>query len=296
MVSLYRRLIRFSLSLNFVYLSLILIFGCSASEFQSTNLADVFEIREYGCNAKNIEWQSRIFKLRTRLGSGIDGSVYEITEKGKTREDLVIKVINSKDPKEAYLKGMREVEFSQKFSDHSVKTSMIAVYHTAISETEDIYGAFLLKSKVHGPTLDGLLNFLNKHPMKAQVVFDSFLEFRANLKRSMLNEMINDVYIWDFHGSNIMYDFYKNKWSIVDANLETNLDDFKNHILALAPIDIHRTHPVSAIYDLLWRSSVVKSDPEKFVDKMLDIYLLPYQEFFMEILRESTKNPSKVAL
>lgn len=266
------RHIRFFLRLNFISL-LLLLGACNNLLPTGSNLSDTKQAFNGDCPEGWIEWDSKKLLPGRKIGEGVKGAVYELTEGPYTSSEWVVKVYKGENLFEVERYANEDVRVSKNFPELFPEAHFLESVAAIPSGSQTKAGAFVLKERVAGVTLWKLFEErVDTYPYMIPTVLESLRAFREELKGVLIDRLEKkQAFLWDFHANNIMYTATGNKWKIVDADMSIGIENFRKEILRLANFGRNRNHPIQKIKQLVM--DYESSDNEQFVEQLIEIYL-----------------------
>lgn len=222
----------------------------------------------FNCKNANFVWDGNHLSIGKVIGQGVEGVVFDLMHHNGQYSGKVLKMILDEDPQYLYREAMHEVSLSKELPNTFVPTDYKSIYGLSERADKKHYGAFLIKEKVIG--YNGY-DFLNARMDLATVerAYKSFRLFRDELRKEMVALAKKDVYIWDMHVKNLMYDVFEDQWRLVDANREITANMFEQK-LATYLKKADPSHPVHALHRMLTMRDTMTH--EEMVDYIINVY------------------------
>ncbi len=215
------------------------------------------------CPDLDFFWEGAHYQMGKQIGSGLYGMVFDLLHDGEIPGQYVLKILTSPEAEDAYRGALDEVKLYKSLPRSFVPTHYKSVYELPSAKKRYKYGALLIKEKVIGYTL---FNFLEKpHLLKDfPPAYETLLKFKKTLIDELAELARKDIYVWDLHANNIMYDIIRREWKVVDAEREVTLTGFKKSILSrvkYAPKN-HPVHDINALLTggILWTEEQLTSE------------------------------------
>lgn len=200
------------------------------------------------CSDVNFFWQGAHYQLGKQIGAGLYGIVFDLLHDGVDPGEYVLKILTSPDAEDAYRGALDEVKLYESLPKSFIPTHYKNVYELTEANIQNRYGAFLIKQKVTGYTI---YNFIDEPSLLKffPEAYEKLLLFENTLIDELTELAKKDVYVWDLHANNIMYDIIRKEWKVVDAEREVTLAAFKRSISSrkkYAPLR-HPIHDINAL-------------------------------------------------
>lgn len=279
---------------KYYYLIFALLFiqgACSKEHLNSAKLTNTNEIFErLDCDDAPIKWNDQSYKIGELLGRGVTGKVFALVSEKGPSDSIVAKIIQAFDPVTAKSAAFEELQLSGELDNFFVSTSLAGLYRSTTSRKKELFSASLIKDRVHGMTLHNFVgsDLFKSNPKK---YLQSFLVFKARFSKSLeLLAQEKNIYVWDIHASNIMYDIRKNTWILVDANREQGIEQLESKLRHLFKSNLQSRSLFKLLQ--LFQNRELRHD-QHFFQKVIDIYWKEY-EMQMRGISEKRISPDEV--
>lgn len=248
------------------------LFSCTDTSSLSNLKNDIPIIYELSCDAYNFRLHDRnSYHLGAVIGRGVSGVVYSLMPETSVSKNHVIKVQSRYNASQAYAAAQEEVLISRELPGLFVDTTYQGLYKLNPKGLKAQYNSLLLKQKVNGTTLYRLSRNIFFSYDFLREAYEKLVDFRFKLKQTLLVKLESEIFFWDLHSANIMYDIQKKEWLIVDANITKGIENLKMELSQYKKSKANFTHPIFKIADLL--TVYDRTQKEAFIEEYLRIYL-----------------------
>jgi hypothetical protein len=186
----------------------------------------------FSCTPAKVTIEGEPYTFHSHLASGSFGLVFNLANsKLQISKDYVAKIIPSLSKKSAKIAGASELELSRLLNLNqntklAAQTTQYGIHTYKNPSTNAlIYTPIVIKKRINGPTLKSVMR--SKKPT-SQLMYDSFLDFRAALIEKLAQLAKDDRFIADLHEENILFD--GQKWIVIDGYVFLNKRDFRNYV------------------------------------------------------------------
>lgn len=280
--------IKYKIRFNLSFLSILIVFlsSCApqkisknnASTYQHDVMPSPFLVRS--CDDINIDWLGKNYRLSEKIGSGASGSVYTLRELNARSDskEYVVKIISKADESRVYREAIEEVFIFNEFAGFFTPSWYKGFYKINAPNLTFHYHSFVLKKRVNGLTAHSIVIGDNAG-VSSKELYDRFIDFKTKLIKHMTFMAENkNVYLWDLHLGNLMYDTEINRWLLVDANRSVGFDQLIGELYRI--IASNRRSRFAQFYaqitQLLARNKF--SQDENFFEQYLNFYFEPIEE------------------
>lgn len=235
------------------------------------------------CNDTSFFWNGAHYKIGRVIGSGLYGTVFDLLKDGTDPGDYVLKILTESDAEAVYRHALDEVKLYESLPASFIPTYYRSVFRLRNARKNSRYGAFLIKPKITGYTLFGILGapyFLRSFPE----AYKNFLSFKRTLSNELISLAKKDVFVWDLHANNIMYDILRRNWKVVDAERVVTFSEFQREISTRAQYAPPK-HAIHAINDLLDEDKELSR--EDIAREIVSIYLDHIQIRFTGMMKKA---------
>lgn len=225
------------------------------------------------CQDFDLGWMGHEYQIGAKIGSGISGVVFALNVADNLPSEYVVKVMSKKTKVATFNEALGEVRIFNEFAGFFAPAWYKGLYEYRGNGDPFFYG-LAIKKRVIGYTAEQVI-FDQELGLAKEVLYKKFIEFKSDLIKHMsyMAEQ-NEVYIWDLHLRNIMYDTVSEKWIFVDANRTFGL----NNLISIITYVKNTTNQpqsrqiYSKMRELLLSKIGVPKD-EEFFASYLDFYL-----------------------
>lgn len=225
------------------------------------------------CRDNTFSWGGRFLTVGKVLASSNKGnSIYELQTYGSVVHDMVLKSLTDPSYQNVKFYMDEEIQIAIDMPAFYTRTEPLRIYKLPQRDGQQIFAGLLVKQRVNGPTLGNLAFGISGSPpfqlgdLKEAV--RALIQFRSNLAQELKRLSDQNIFIWDLHGYNIMYDRFEKKWLIVDANRDEGFDVFLDQIskASAGHIDLE-------VYQHFLKRWQSEQHDLKFFKDYIDIYL-----------------------
>ena len=230
------------------------------------------------CNDFDLDWMGQHFELGPKIGAGVSGTVYALRLADQESDDYVVKVMGSLTKEKAFIEVTDEVRVFNEFAGFFAPTWYKGLYEFRGDDQFTGFFSLAFKKKVIGPTAFEVIHD-SEIGLSPSTLFSKFIEFKFNLIKHMVYmAKHHQVYIWDLHLHNLMYDKVLKKWLFVDANRIEGFDAFVTKLKAIK--DNPRNFKSHKFYEEFITFLTKNRDEQDaaFFDSYLNFYLGRFEE------------------
>lgn len=230
------------------------------------------------CSDFDLNWMGQEFELGAKIGAGVSGTVYALRLVDQESDDYVVKVMGSLTKEKAFIEVTDEVRVFNDFAGFFAPTWYKGLYEFRGEGDFRGFYSLAIKKRVIGPTAFEVIHD-SELGLSPSTLFSKFIEFKFNLIKHMVYmAKHHQVYIWDLHLQNIMYDKVSKTWLFVDANRIEGFDAFVFKLKAIR--DNPRNSKSREFYnDLITLLTKNREEQDAaFFDSYLDFYLGGFEQ------------------